>query len=91
MKQIPLTAIALIVATPVVSATSEGVLQTYSNIAAAKYEESLITAQRLRDAVNALSNTPSAEALQHARAAWLAARVPYQQTEVYRLLNVVEN
>ena len=91
MKQIPLTAIALIVATPVVSATSEGVLQTYSNIAAAKYEESLITAQRLRDAVNALSNTPSAEALQPARAAWLAARVPYQQTEVYRLLNVVEN
>ena len=78
-------------ATQVLSATSEGVLQTYSNIAAAKYEDSLITAQRLRDAVNALSNTPSAESLQHERAAWLAALIPYQQTEVYRLLNVVEN
>ena len=89
MKQAPLTALALIMAAPVMSATSEDVLQTYSNIAATKYEDSLITAQRLRDAVGALTSTPSAQALQHARAAWLAARVPYQQTEVYRFGNAI--
>ena len=43
------------------------------------------TAQRLGAAVDALIAEPSAEALQAARAAWLAARVPYQQTEAYPL------
>ena len=65
------------------------VLDTYANIAAAKYGDSLITAQRLRDAVAALVESPSAENLATARQAWLAARVPYQQTEVYRFGNAI--
>tara|TARA_R110002020_G_scaffold475858_3_gene713303 strand:- start:26463 stop:27725 length:1263 start_codon:yes stop_codon:yes gene_type:complete len=65
------------------------VLDTYANIAAAKYGDSLITAQRLRDAVAALVERPSAENLATARKAWLAARVPYQQTEVYRFGNAI--
>lgn len=65
------------------------VLDTYANIAAAKYGDSLITALRLQDAVNTLVATPSAENLTAARHAWLAARVPYQQTEVYRFGNPI--
>lgn len=65
------------------------VLDTYANIAAAKYGDSLITAQRLREAVAALVERPSAENLATARQAWLAARVPYQQTEVYRFGNAI--
>ncbi|WP_370541626.1 imelysin family protein [Actibacterium sp. 188UL27-1] len=65
------------------------VLDTYANIAAAKYTDSLITAQRLQSAVDALIAEPSAEALQAAKEAWLAARVPYQQTEVYRFGNPI--
>lgn len=65
------------------------VLETYGNIAEAAYADSLTTAQALQTAVNALVEAPSAENLQAARAAWLAARVPYQQTEVYRFGNAV--
>ncbi|MEQ8293572.1 MAG: imelysin family protein [Roseovarius sp.] len=65
------------------------VLTTYADIAAAKYEDSLTTAKRLQEAVNALVSDPSAEALGAAKAAWLAARVPYQQTEVYRFGNAI--
>ncbi|MBE1283643.1 MAG: peptidase [Rhodobacteraceae bacterium] len=65
------------------------VVENYANIAAAKYEDSVVTAKRLQVAVNALIADPSAEALTEARQAWLAARVPYQQTEVYRFGNSI--
>lgn len=70
-------------------ARKDEVLDTYADIAAAKYEDSLITAQRLQQAVAALIADPSAENLTAARAAWVAARVPYQQTEVYRFGNAI--
>ena len=69
--------------------TKTAVLQTYADIAAAKYADSLTTAKSLQAAVDALIEAPSAEALQHAKEAWLAARVPYQQTEVYRFGNAI--
>lgn len=65
------------------------VLENYANIAEAKYADSLTTAKRLQDAVNALVDAPSADALETAKEAWLAARVPYQQTEVYRFGNAI--
>jgi len=65
------------------------VLKTYADIAQASYEDSLTTAQKLQAAVDALLADPSAEALQVARTAWLAARVPYQQTEVFRFGNAI--
>ncbi|MDM8164304.1 imelysin family protein [Roseovarius sp.] len=65
------------------------VLANYADIAAAKYEDSLTTAKRLQEAVSALVSDPSAEALNTAKEAWLAARVPYQQTEVYRFGNAI--
>jgi putative iron-regulated protein len=65
------------------------VLTTYANIAEAKYDDSLIAAKALQEAVNALIAEPSDATLNAARAAWVAARVPYQQTEVYRFGNAI--
>ncbi|WP_435138881.1 imelysin family protein [Pseudopelagicola sp. nBUS_19] len=83
------TALLLALATPAFAVEPSEVLDNYADIAAAKYSDSLTTAQTLQIAVNALVADPSAEALQAAKNAWLAARVPYQQTEVYRFGNPV--
>lgn len=90
MKHLMPTALgtALLVASPVL-ADKSAVLDNYADIALAKYEDSLTTAQTLLTAVNTLIDTPSAENLQTAKAAWFAARVPYQQTEVYRFGNAI--
>lgn len=77
-----------LIATPAF-ADKAAVLENYANIAEAKYGDSLTTAQKLLSAVNALTEKPSAETLQAAKAAWLASRVPYQQTEVYRFGNAI--
>ncbi|WP_299140227.1 imelysin family protein [uncultured Tateyamaria sp.] len=91
MKNAFLSSTALIasLATPALAVEKAEVLATYADIAAAKYEDSLTTARTLQVAVNALVAAPSAEALQAAKTAWLAARVPYQQTEVYRFGNAI--
>ncbi len=65
------------------------VLNTYANIAEAKYDDSVATAKTLQAAIDSLINDPSAENLNAARSAWIAARVPYQQTEVYRFGNAI--
>ncbi|MEM1129484.1 MAG: imelysin family protein [Pseudomonadota bacterium] len=70
-------------------AETSAVLTNYANIAEAKYADSLTAAEVLQSAVDALIADPSAEALQTAKTAWLAARVPYQQTEVYRFGNAI--
>ncbi len=69
--------------------TKADVIDNYANIAEAKYEDSLIAAKRLQTAVNALIADPSDATLNAARTAWIAARVPYQQTEVYRFGNAI--
>ncbi len=88
-----LVALGVVLATPVARAaeTPDGraVLATYADIAEAAYADSLLAARRLGDAVEALIAAPAPASLQAARAAWLAARVPYQQTEVYRFGNAI--
>jgi putative iron-regulated protein len=74
-------------ALPATAQDAGAVLDTYADIALAKYEDSLTTAQALQTAVDALIAAPSEQTLAAAREAWLAARVPYQQTEVYRFGN----
>jgi putative iron-regulated protein len=83
------SAVAAALATSAQAQSAAEVLDAYADIAAAKYEDSLIAARALQDAVDALTAEPSAEALHAARAAWLKARVPYQQTEVYRFGNAI--
>jgi len=65
------------------------ILSNYADIAQAGYEDSLSTAMALDDAVDALIAKPTDENLAAARKAWLAARVPYQQTEAFRFGNPI--
>ncbi|MCI2394062.1 imelysin family protein [Aliiroseovarius sediminis] len=69
------------------AATPADILKNYADIAQAGYEDSLILAQELNKAVDALIAEPSDATLTAAKDAWLAARVPYQQTEAYRFGN----
>ena len=83
------SALLLALTPPAFAQEKADILNTYADIGAAKYADSAATAHDLQDAVNALVTAPSAEALQAAKAAWIAARVPYQQTEVYRFGNSI--
>jgi putative iron-regulated protein len=65
------------------------VLKTYSDIAEATYGDSLEAAKALRAAIEKLVQSPSDETLDAARKAWIAARVPYMQTEAFRFGNPV--
>ncbi|GAB4519655.1 MAG: imelysin family protein [Roseibium sp.] len=76
-------------ATPVLAAAPADVVTTYGDIAQAKYADSLETARTLKSAVDALVAEPTEANLQAARAAWIAARNPYQQTEAYRFGNSI--
>ena len=76
-------------AMPALAADPAAVVTTYADIAAAGYADSLATARTLQSAVAALVAAPSAETLAAARAAWIAAREPYQQTEVFRFGNPI--
>ena len=76
-------------AAPALAADPAAVADTYADIAEATYGDSLTTAQTLQVAVNALVAAPSADTLAAARSAWLAARVPYQQSEAFRFGNPV--
>ncbi|MDX5300395.1 MAG: peptidase, partial [Gammaproteobacteria bacterium] len=69
--------------------TPEQVVTHYASVAHAVYEDALVTAKTLQSAIEALLSTPSQETLHAAREAWLAARVPYQQSEVFRFGNAV--
>ncbi|SEB58471.1 imelysin. Metallo peptidase. MEROPS family M75 [Nitratireductor aquibiodomus] len=83
------TALAAVMASPAVAAEPQEVVSTYADIALATYEDSLETAKTLREAVNRLVEAPSEETMAAAREAWLAARVPYQQSEAYRFGNAI--
>jgi putative iron-regulated protein len=90
MYRMILTSTALVAVTNIAMAADKAdVLDTYANIAFAKYEDSLTTAQALQAAVDALIANPSDDTLAAARQAWLDARVPYQQTEVFRFGNAI--
>ncbi|MFT6202307.1 MAG: putative iron-regulated protein [Candidatus Endobugula sp.] len=65
------------------------VLNHYSDIALAMYSDSLSSAQALQSSLAALTEKPNKQTLATARTAWVAARVPYQQTEVYRFGNAI--
>lgn len=65
------------------------VLKTYADIAQAIYEDSASTARNLQKAVTALIAKPSEATMKAAREAWIAARIPYQQSEVFRFGNPV--
>src|SRR6185503_4430174 len=69
--------------------TPKDVLKIYADIAQAAYGDSLDTARTLKLAVDAFLAKPTEDNLRGARAAWIAARIPYMQTEAYRFGNAI--
>jgi putative iron-regulated protein len=89
LKQLTFAA-AVLLAAPLNAAQAsdaKGVATTYADIAHAMYSDALATAETLRAAAGNLTANPGESTLQAARGAWLASRVPYQQTEGYRFGN----
>ena len=70
-------------------AESRAVVDTYADIARAGYADSLAAARTLAGAIDGFLAAPGADTHRAAKDAWLAARVPYQQTEVYRFGNAI--
>ncbi|MFN8599984.1 MAG: imelysin family protein [Candidatus Binatia bacterium] len=64
--------------------TVDGVLRTNAAIAFAVYSDAASTAATLRATLRELVDRPSPETHAAARAAWLAAREPYGQSEAFR-------
>jgi putative iron-regulated protein len=60
------------------------VITSNANIAYAAYADSLISAKTMRGVLATFISDPSEANLSSAKQAWLAAREPYGQTEVYR-------
>jgi len=91
MTVLPAAALALgFCFTPAAAADStKDVLKTYADIAQAGYEDSLETATTMKLAINAFLSEPTEPNLRAARAAWIAARIPYMQTEAYRFGNAI--
>ena len=69
--------------------TPKDVLKIYADIAQAGYTDSVDTARTLKLAVDAFLAKPTEDNLRAARAAWIAARIPYMQTEAYRFGNAI--
>lgn len=65
-------------------ADAQPAIDQYAANVRAGYTDSLAGATALRIAVDAFVAAPDATTLQAAKAAWLAAREPYGQTEVFR-------
>lgn len=84
-----LTTWSCLTSSPLLAADPTEVVASYADLAQAKYQDSLTTANTLHAAVAMLVASPADAALQAARAAWISARVPYQQTEAYRFGNPV--
>lgn len=64
-------------------------LNHYADIAVAVYEDSLNQAIKLQREVRKLVNKPSAQQLEQTKQAWLTARAPYSQSEVFRFGNPI--
>jgi putative iron-regulated protein len=65
-------------------ARAKAAVKTYAAIAGASYADAVTSARALAGAIDGLLAGPSPATLDGARRAWLAARKPYAQTEVFR-------
>ncbi|CAM8627942.1 IrpA Uncharacterized iron-regulated protein [Comamonadaceae bacterium] len=60
------------------------VVRNYAELVSANYQDVLASALSLQKAIKALTAAPSAQSLDDAKKAWLAAREFYGQTEAFR-------
>ncbi len=67
--------------------SSKDVMQNYATIALAGFSDSLSSAKKLKTEIDAFVENPTEARFNSAKKAWLDARIPYGQTEVYRFGN----
>jgi len=90
LTALPAAALALgFCLTPAAAEAPKDVLKIYADIAQAGYEDSLDTAKTLKLAIDAFIAKPTEANLRAARAAWIAARPSYMQTEAFRFGNKI--
>ncbi|HVK98307.1 MAG TPA: imelysin family protein [Dongiaceae bacterium] len=83
-----LAGLGLLVSMPAGAAIAEkDVVTQYTDVAHAVFADALQSAKALQSSIDGFLAAPSAANLDKARAAWKAARVPYQQSEVLRFGN----
>ncbi|WP_236839473.1 imelysin family protein [Beggiatoa leptomitoformis] len=70
-------------------ATPQAVVEHYTDMIHAVYDDALTTAKILDEKIAAYLKAPSEKTLNEAKLAWKAARVPYQQSETFRFGNKV--
>ncbi|POA34513.1 MULTISPECIES: imelysin family protein [unclassified Pseudomonas] len=70
-------------------AAGKAVVAHYADMVFAVFSDAESTAKTLQTAIDAFLAKPNAETLKAARAAWVAARVPYLQSEVFRFGNTI--
>ena len=67
-----------------ISILKRAIVTNYAEVLLATYQDSLTALKKLETSVNAFLAEPSLQGLTSARNAWLAARIPYSQTETAR-------
>src|SRR5262245_48824352 len=66
------------------SADTREVIENYAAIAEAGYADAAAAAEAMSEAVSAFTADPGDTTFDAARSAWIAARVPYRETEGFR-------
>jgi len=69
--------------------SKQAVLEHYTDIAHAVFTDSRTQAEELKNSIVSLLDKPTENNLSNARDAWKVARIPYQQSEVFRFSHVV--
>ncbi|MFN0212631.1 MAG: imelysin family protein [Saprospiraceae bacterium] len=59
-------------------------LNQYAKIVLASYEDSYTSAEILKQKIDAFLNSPTDAGFQECKEAWLACRIPYNQTDAFR-------
>ncbi|WP_054918215.1 imelysin family protein [Pseudomonas sp. NBRC 111138] len=70
-------------------AAAKAVVAHYADMVFAVYSDAESTAKTLQTAIDTFLVNPNDETLKAARTAWIAARVPYLQSEVFRFGNTI--
>ncbi len=70
-------------------AAAKAVVANYANMVSAVFSDAEAAAKTLQTAINEFLATPNDKTLKAARDAWVAARVPYMQSEVFRFGNTI--
>lgn len=87
LKQFAVAGVLAVSSGATLATDSKAVVEHYASMAHAIFSDSLTTARGLKKSVDSFLDNPTAATHAAAKDAWLIARVPYGQSEVYRFGN----